>query len=794
VSESFTRLAVISHDGRVRGAFRRAASGLYDLIEFDSAIAFLEALQNDTTFDLLAVDLHLSDIDGWRLTRLLRSSEFWGSRPVPLLVLSSVFSSQDLLHISNSLGANAWLSFPCDDDAVKAAMLQSLEQGAHGENRVALVVEDDPSSMVWTKTALEQEGYTVIAASTGMAAQEAFASQTPDVVIVDHRLPDTTGLTLLGEWCPRIDVGRCIFLAVTGDPSPALAAQYVRVGVDAFIAKPFSIAQLLTAISGAQSARTLQNVESLLELRTYHLSEAEQNLLDIHEATPLGNHTLDEAGTILSMNAVELQWLGYDEDEIVGKKTIFDLQNASSRERGVAALERLIRDGELRNLELSMIRKDGSVLPVSVQSRAVYGTDGRFSFARSVCIDITNRKRLEHEVAHRRQMDASNVMAQGIAHNFNNLLTPILVNAAELLNDCEEGSEDRELLADIVQAATHGAELVKQLAALGGSRSKRRVPVDLTVVVRQVIAGLQRSLPTSVRIVTHLTAEHPSVLGNLGEMQQMLMILCENAAEAMPSGGVLTVSLADHEVADDSPTLACSDVSYVRISVSDTGTGMDSETIDRAFDPFFTTKGLAIHTGLGLSTLDVIAKRHEGFVDIDSREGQGTTLHVDLPSIPHTEAEVPPTEEPPDETRAALTSRESSEGAHILIVDDERAVRWAAARALKRDGFVTTEVNGGADAMALLHGPEGPSIDLVLLDIVMPGRSGKEVLQDIRGVWPHLPVVIMSGGSDHAGELADEVGGASTYAIEKPFQKVHLLRTVHTALAAREPMSPPDLT
>ena len=785
MSEIFKRLAVISHDGRVRGALRRAASGLYDLIEFDSAISFLEGVQDDVTFDLLVVDLHLSEIDGWRLSRLLRSPEFWGSRPAPLLVLSSVFSSQDLLHISNSLGANAWLSFPCDDDAVKAAILQSLEQGDHGEKRVALVVEDDPSSMVWTKTALEQEGYTVIAASTGMAAQKAFASQIPDVVIVDHRLPDTTGLTLLGEWCPRIDVGRCIFLAVTGDSSPALAAQYVRVGVDALIAKPFSIAQLLTAISGAQSARALQNVESLLELRTHNLSEAEQKLLDICEAAPIGNHTIDETGTILSMNAAELQWLGYDEEEIVGRKTIFDLQNASSRERGVAALERLIRDGELRNLELSMIRKDGSVLPVSVQSRAVYGTDGRFCFARSVCIDITNRKRLEHEVAHRRQMDASNVMAQGIAHNFNNLLTPILVNADELMNDCEAGSEEREILGDIVLAATRGAELVKQLAALGGGRPTCREPVDLSMVVLQVIAGLQCSLPASVRVATHLTAERPSVLGNLGDMQQMLMILCENAAEAMPSGGVLAISLADYAAADDFTTLACPDISYVRMSVSDTGTGMDSETSERAFDPFFTTKGLASHTGLGLSTLDVIAKRHEGFVGIDSREGQGTTLHVDLPSIPSTAAEAPRTEELPAEERGARASRESSAGVHILIVDDECAVCRAAARALKRDGFVITEVHDGADAIAVLHGPQRASIELVLLDILMPGTCGKEVLRDIRAEWSLLPVVIMSGVSEHAAELAAEVGGSSTYAIEKPFETAQLLSVVHTALAAR---------
>jgi two-component system cell cycle sensor histidine kinase/response regulator CckA len=253
----------------------------------------------------------------------------------------------------------------------------------------------------------------------------------------------------------------------------------------------------------------------------------------------------------------------------------------------------------------------------------------------------------------------------------------------------------------------------------------------------------------------------------------------------MPSGGVLTISLADHAVADDLPTLVSPDISYLRISVSDTGTGMDSETSARAFDPFFTTKGLANHTGLGLSTLDVIAKRHEGFVDIDSREGQGTTLHVDLPSIPLAADEAPQTKKSPAETRGALTSRQSPAGARILIVDDECAVCRAAARALKRDGFVVTEVHGGADAIAVLHGPQGASIELVLLDILMPGTCGKEVLRDIRGEWPQLPVVLMSGVSEHAGELAAEVGGASTYAIEKPFEKVQLLSTVRAALAAR---------
>ncbi len=784
------RLAVISHDDRVRDTLRRVTSGLYDLTTFDSAIAFLDGLRDDVTFDLLAVDLHLSDIDGWRLCRLLRSSEFWGTQPVPLLVLSSVFSSRDLLHISTSLGGNAWLSFPCEDDVAKTAIRQCLEQATLGEKPkpVALVVEDDKATMTWTKTGLEREGYTVVPASTGTVAREAFASHKLDVVIVDHLLPDTTGLELLREWRPRVDAGRCIFLAVTGYPSPAMAAQYIRAGVDAFIAKPFSIAQLLTVISGAHSARALQNVEFLLELRTHNLSEAEQKLLDIYEATPIGCHTIDETGTILSMNDTELQWLGYDKEGIVGQMTIFDLQEESARERGKAALERLMRDGELRNFEISMIRKDGSSLPILLQSHAVYGTDGRFVLARSVCIDITDRKRLEHEVAHRRQMDASNVMAQGIAHNFNNLLTPILVNAAELMGTYPEGNEDRELLVDIVGAATHGAELVKQLAALGGSKSKHRTPVDLAVVVCQVIAGLQQSLPTSVRVATHFTAKQPSVLGDLGDLQQMLMILCANASEAMPSGGVLTISLTDREEAGDSSRLARPDIPYVRLSVSDTGTGMDCETRDRAFDPFFTTKGLASHTGLGLSTLDVIAERHGGFIELDTQEGQGMTLHVDLPAIP-----LPSTDTPPGGTRAALTSKAVTAGAHILIVDDERAVRWAAARALKRDGFTVAEAKCGADAMSMLRGPEGALISLVLLDIVMPGTSGIEVLREIRRELPSLPVVIMSGVSYQASEIPAGPGGV-THTIEKPFRKADLLRTVHAALAATNGMSPQDPT
>jgi signal transduction histidine kinase/ActR/RegA family two-component response regulator len=378
---------------------------------------------------------------------------------------------------------------------------------------------------------------------------------------------------------------------------------------------------------------------------------------------------------------------------------------------------------------------------------------------------------LEDSLRQAQKMEAVGLLAGGVAHDLNNLLTPVLMCAEMLQEDLREQPASLELVESIVTAALDARALVGQLLAFSRKQVLELRDLDPADEVRRTVKLLRRTLPETITIELELEAG-VVVRADAMQLQQVLLNLAINARDAMPGGGVLTISVLD-------------DVDEARILVEDTGCGMDEETVPHIFEPFFTTKGLARGTGLGLSTVYGIIQQHGGSIRVSSVVGQGTRFEIRLP----TSGGVPIKQS--SEIRIISTAQTSSRATHtILVVEDEPAVRGLVIRLLGREGYHVLSAPSAEDAIRLAAG-HPHDIHLVLTDVVMPGMNGRRMFEEIRAARPSTRVVYMSGYDQDV--LAPQgVLLSSVRLLRKPFTAADLLRTVADALRAENSTSPVD--
>jgi len=768
---------------------------------FAAAQDMLESIQTDRVPDIIITDLHTPGIDGWRLCRLLRSPEFKQANETPIVVTSSIFLDRDLAAMAQNLGADGYISLPRDADAI-SNVVANLDAGAPGHaHPLALAVEDDPVMMKFISTGLRAYGYEVIEATTGKEALALFETRKPNLVILDHVLMDMDGIELVPGFRAGERNGDLVLIAITAASDPDLAIRYTREGADAYLRKPFSMPYLTNVISKAQRERALRRVERLIDERTESLREAEQRFRDLYENAPAGYHTVAPDGTILSMNTTELRWLGYARDEVVDRKTIFDLQTPASAIRGRALFKELKASGELNNVELDFVRKDRTTVPVRIHSRGVNNDAGEFEFARTVVHHMGKEKELERQLRHAQKMESLGIMAAGIAHNFNNLLTPVLVNASDLKEDFAENSTGYEVLQDIEEAARRGAALVRQLTTLSRSADTAHALVEPRDIIEETAEILRKTLDKAIRVETTTTDRDTEILGNHGQIQQALLSLAFNARDAMPDGGLLEIDLQVAEIMDITSSFSPPPRpgTYVVISVSDTGVGMSREVQERIFDPFFTTKGLAKGTGLGLSTTYAIVQDHGGFVHVYSEPGIGTRFRMYFPlrTPDPVHSPLPRSAKQHEETESENRHQHLRGDELVLIIDDEQNVLRSATRILKRAGYDVLQATDGIAGLDALrrsqlhrtshdHGSAGEArpIDLVILDVVMPRMAGEQVLQRIRTISADLPVIVASGYGQTA-RVLDFLNRGAQNVIGKPFDTAELLKAVRETLDAR---------
>ncbi len=388
--------------------------------------------------------------------------------------------------------------------------------------------------------------------------------------------------------------------------------------------------------------------------------------------------------------------------------------------------------------------------------------------------DITPQKNLEAQLLHAHKMEAVGTLAGGIAHDFNNLLQAIQGYSELLLMDQESDAAHHPYLQEIFGAAQRGADLTRQLLTFSRKIESKLRPMDLNQEIVQLRKLLDRTIPKMISIELHLAGDLHSVNADPAQIEQVLMNLAVNARDAMPLGGKLLIC-TKNVFLDESyckTHMGATPGSYVMLQVSDTGHGMDSATLARIFEPFFSSKGIGKGTGLGLSMVYGIVSSHGGYISCESQPGEGTTFEIYLPTIDEAETK---DEAQTDPVKAMKKGSET-----ILLVDDEDYIRDLGNQILSKFGYSILMAENGQVALDMYRSL-WKSIDLVLLDLIMPGISGAECLKELRTINPEVKVVVISGYSpDGSTDELFQLGARGF--ISKPYQMTQMLQVTREVL------------
>jgi PAS domain S-box-containing protein len=500
------------------------------------------------------------------------------------------------------------------------------------------------------------------------------------------------------------------------------------------------------------------------------LRRTTQTLQTLIDAAPLAICALDADGRVRSWNRAAERMFGWPADEVIGE--VMPIVPPDDLHTFRASLARVLSGEALPGLLARRRRRDGMMLDIRISAAPTRAQDGTIDGVISVIEDITERKSLGEQLRQAQKMEAVGQLTGGIAHDFNNILTIVITNA-ELMADriTPEQADLRTELAELQRAALRGADLVRKLLAFSRQRDLELRTINLADVLREAEDALRRLLPASVQLSTEVDGQAATINGDAGAIEQMLFNLATNARDAMPHGGSMRVSLhhawldEEHRRTRGWGTAG----EYFVIAVQDTGCGMSPEIRARVFDPFFTTKEIGKGTGLGMAMVYGLVKQHNGYIDLESEPGRGTTVRLYFPAVGVSHPD--PTDRPDE--HAGLGGQE-----RILIVDDEEGIRRGAARILTRHGYSVEEAADGGSALARLSNG-GPPVDLVLTDAVMPHGGGVALYQELRDRGKR--VLLMSGYT--AGDFqALSQAKPGLRILHKPWSLSDLLRAVRGAL------------
>ncbi len=698
-----------------------------------------------------------------------------------------------------------------------------------------LVAEDSPTQAERLRLLLEQEGYRVELARSGAEALAQTRSRAPDLIISDVLMPEMDGYAFCTEVKASEATRRIPFILFTERNGPADIIEGLLRGADNFIPKSSPDAYLLERVrrifeqlehrGGGQLSvnilvrvgerevsvstdkqqmfelllasieesgrihqelrdaqelleRHAHGLEAEVEKRTREALETRERFRLLLDSTAEAIYGLDLEGRCTFCNPACARLLGYDGPEALIGGPMHTLTHHHRPDGTVHPREECpihlgLRSGaEVHVAEDVFWCADGASVPVEYWSYPMR-RGGALVGAVVTFLDITEKQRLEAQLLQSQKMESVGRLAGGVAHDFNNLLTVITGYGDLLVRDLEPGHPGLGRVEQIRKAAERAATLTRQLLAFSRKQVLEPRVLDLEAVVADVETMLRRLIGEDVQFVTVSGGGLGRVRADPGQIEQVIVNLAVNARDAMPDGGKLIVETRNVEL-DETYVRRRPDARlgpHVLLAVSDTGHGMDAETLSHAFEPFFTTKEAGKGTGLGLATVYGIVRQSGGHVTIYSEPGRGTTCKVYLPRVGDEQGDVPP---------AAPLGEAPAGTETILLVEDEDPVRTLAREILQSAGYRVLEAPAPEEALAVAASHAGP-IHLVLTDVILPRISGRQLAAALRSSRPAARVLFTSGYTadaiSHHGILEPGV-----YFLQKPFTRAALLRKVREVL------------
>jgi PAS domain S-box-containing protein len=502
------------------------------------------------------------------------------------------------------------------------------------------------------------------------------------------------------------------------------------------------------------------------------LMRAEEKYRLIFENAMLGIFQISMDGRIISANPAFAGILGYHSpQDLLDAISNISQQVCVNPERYSELLHLSRKQGFVQEFELQFYRKDGSIAWMSVNIRSVRDQNGAIVFMEGTAQDITMRKDLESQLFQAQKMEAVGTLAGGIAHDFNNILGAI-VGFVELT---KLGIGEPKLcgyMDQALQACDRARDLIRRILTFSRTGKQEKKPINLGLLIEDTLKMLRATLPATIEICPIIASDINSVLADRTQINRVLLNLCTNACHAMSDlGGVLTISLTNCEIAPNSvhPHPDLSPGPYVRLTVSDTGMGIDPVLMNRIFDPFFSTKEKWQGTGLGLSVVYGVIKDCGGTVTVQSKPGEGSVFTIYLPAVPG---------ETKSSSQSAKAIPKGTES--ILFVDDEEILVEMGHDMLSNLGYTVTAVTDSIEALEIFR-DQPERFDLVLTDMTMPKMTGLGLSKEIQRIRPEIPIILSTGFSD----LVDEKNSAALgirKVLMKPFSLKDLAELIRKVL------------
>ena len=526
--------------------------------------------------------------------------------------------------------------------------------------------------------------------------------------------------------------------------------------------------------------RVLVTMADITERKQHEsaLRESEEKYRTILENITEGYYEVDLSGNLTFFNDSACQMIGYPREELIGRNNRLFMDEVNRR-KVFKAFNRVYASGlPHRAFDWVLIRKDGTEVHIETSVSLMKNPAGEPIGFRGIARDVTERKRmeaektrLERQLQQAQKIESIGMLAGGIAHDFNNILSSILGYTELALCDVPKGTLTEGNLQEVLTAGRRARDLVKQILAFARKSSETLKPLRVDRIADEVLRLIRSTIPTTVEIRQHLDSDS-LVKGNASQLHQVLINLCTNAAQAMEkTGGVLDVRLVDVAIdSGDAPArFGLKSGGYIKLSVSDTGTGIAPHVLSAIFEPYFTTKRSGEGTGMGLAVVEGIVESYGGKIVVESRSGKGSEFTVYLPIAQKC------TNPEPHEFQPPVLGSE-----RILIIDDEPAVANVGARVLEHLGYKVTAKTRSLDALDLFRA-HPDEFDLVLTDMTMPDMTGCDLAAALLAIRPELPIILSTGYSKTVseGSIADFGVKAIVY---KPIVMVELARVVRQVL------------
>jgi PAS domain S-box-containing protein len=520
-----------------------------------------------------------------------------------------------------------------------------------------------------------------------------------------------------------------------------------------------------------------KKVDERTEWLKDEIRQRQKNIKQIREQAALLDKAQDAIavhdveGSIVYWNKSAARMYGWSADEIIGKNASDVLYKQVELESPSSPLKMALNAGEWSG-ELKQTTKEGKEITVQSRWTLVRDNNGEPKSLLVINSDVTETKRLEAQILRTQRMESIGTLAGGIAHDLNNVLSPIMLSIS-LLERKLPDDQSKQILKLVENSAKRGAALVKQVLTFARGFEGVRSLMSISHIIKEMQMFAMQSFPKNVELRVNVPKNLWSIQGDPTQLHQVVLNLCVNARDAMPNGGSIAISVEnttlDRNYAAMNPEAKPGP--YIILKVKDTGMGIPPQVLERIFEPFFTTKEVGKGTGIGLSTLHAIVKGHAGFVSVQTEVGKGTEFSIYLPAVEST------ANENADEQEAQVPH---GAGELVLIAEDEPMIRDITKDSLERHGYKTVVANDGVEALSMFL-QHKDDIKLVLLDMIMPYMDGPSAIRALEKLDPDVKVVAVSGSSEKI-KAAEAASRKPIRFLPKPYTTDRLLLTLNEAL------------